>query len=54
MLVLTMDTDNAAFEDENEVPRVMERFMAQWLNGKRTGSLVDSNGNVVGSWSHKP
>lgn len=56
---LTIETDNAAFEDENLLPEVgsilkqtAKRLERIHEAGMRSGSgkVLDSNGNTVGTW----
>ena len=44
-------TDNAAFEDPTEVPRILKE-LADNIDPRagECGSIRDSNGNKVGSW----
>ena len=45
-----IDMDNAAFEDPHELARLLARITRASRN--TTGaSVIDSNGNKVGSWS---
>jgi hypothetical protein len=47
-LTLTITCDNAAFEDDGEVSRILRRA-ADFLQVTQEGfSLVDINGNTVG------
>jgi len=48
---ITFCTDNAAFEDPTEVPRILKE-LADNIDPRagECGSIRDSNGNKVGSW----
>jgi hypothetical protein len=54
---LEFETDNAAFEEgdcpEVEIVRILRDVAATVadLDGTKSGNVVDSNGNTVGSWS---
>lgn len=50
---LTIETDNAAFGDEPgvEVAGILRDVANRAENGQTSGTLLDSNGNTVGSWS---
>jgi len=56
---LTIDTDNAAFGDDNysermaEVGRILRLLSYEFLHGPcgDGGKLHDVNGNAVGRWS---
>ena len=56
MLQITLDTTNAAFEDNCpiEVARILRDLAARIENGLGSGldrgTLLDSNGNAVGVW----
>jgi hypothetical protein len=56
MLTITLETDNAAFEDQcpAEVARILHDLAARIENGlgsgQERGALLDINGNRVGSW----
>jgi hypothetical protein len=59
MFTLTIETDNAAFEDDatDEVRRILMALSTRVAFDDRgmQGSLVlDSNGNTVGSWRYVP
>ena len=45
---LEIDMDNAAFEDDRELHRVLATVNA--YGGRREGILRDFNGNRVGHW----
>ena len=49
---LVIDTNNAAFEDPGEVPRIL-RELARKIEecGSLIGTIHDSNGNGVGKFS---
>lgn len=51
----TIDMDNAAFEDGDdtnhyELRRLLGSIPARIKEGKREGTVMDINGNRVGSW----
>jgi hypothetical protein len=53
MFRLTIETDNAAFEDDGELARILRRLAdkvdavpAGWDHG----NVMDTNGNNVGEW----
>lgn len=55
MFQLEIDTDNAAFDTFNlefEVARLLRASAHAFYNGKRQGSLLDSNGNAVGKFEY--
>ncbi len=47
---LEIETDNAAFEDEQEVARILTIVSGKISSGQESGSCFDSNGNNVGSF----
>lgn len=52
MFTLTLNTDNAAFEDYSaEVARILRTAADRIENGVGAGSLADANGNAVGSFN---
>lgn len=52
MFTLTINTDNAAFEDApgEEVARILEATASRLRNLAQSGNLRDFNGNAVGSF----
>ncbi len=52
MFKLEIDTDNAAFEDPSEVPRMLREAALKIEQGKTSGKLRDLNGNICGYWEH--
>jgi hypothetical protein len=50
---IEFSTDNAAFADDmdGEVRRILTKITDQWSNGRSSGTILDTNGNRVGSWS---
>ena len=53
MFILTINTDNAAFDGENkveEVIRILQETSRRLAEGLNDGALLDSNGNKVGSY----
>lgn len=54
MLTLKIDTDNAAFEENDqahECARILSVIANKLRNGVTGGACVDVNGNAVGTWS---
>ena len=45
-------TDNAAFEDPEEIPRILNTVIDRVQNGLYDGVLIDGNGNSVGRYAH--
>lgn len=52
MFELTFDTANDAFADDpaEECVRILRLVASQIDRGARSGSVLDVNGNRVGSW----
>ena len=61
MLVIKIDTDNAAYKDPvngefdkdfraHELAVNLKSIATKLLNGKVEGYVLDSNGNSVGTW----
>lgn len=51
---LTFDMDNDAFADGNapdECARILKIIAGKASSGQEGGSIWDSNGNTVGTWS---
>jgi hypothetical protein len=48
---LEIDTENAAFEDPSEVPRMLEEIAIKIQAGQMNGKVKDINGNTCGEWS---
>lgn len=51
--VVTFDTDNAAFDDDNfvsECGRIINNARERIENGETDGRLMDINGNTVGKF----
>ena len=51
MFKLEFTTDNAAFQDDNftsEVERILSKVASQVNEGHTEGSILDSNGNLIG------
>ena len=51
---VTFDMGNAAFDDGNapeEAARILRIIAGKAASGQEGGSVWDSNGNTVGSWS---
>lgn len=56
MFNLKFSIDNAAFQNgdgREEIARILEETVEQIKNGRNQGSIMDINGNDVGSWSIK-
>ena len=55
MFELKIETDNAAFDDENdgrdEIARILRDVATALVHGARTGVLHDTNGNRVGNFT---
>lgn len=54
MLRIEFATGNAAFEGANEIPEVLtclDRIKGLLYSGRRSGKVMDSNGNCVGEWT---
>lgn len=54
MLRLAIKTENAAFSDgsrEMELARILRRAAERIEDGDRTGTLMDTNGNAVGTFT---
>ena len=45
---ITIDTDNAAFDDPGEFARILRTLARRCEEGPITGSILDVNGNRVG------
>ena len=47
------DTDNAAFDEygDAEVRRILEEIADKVEQGYDYGSILDINGNIIGTWS---
>lgn len=51
MFSLTIETDNAAFEDPDELGRLVARAAEQIAAGRTEAPVIDQNGNTVGRWT---
>ena len=53
MFELKFDTGNAAFEeyDTYEIRRILA-YISEQLEFKTEGSVIDINGNKIGSWKY--
>lgn len=65
MITITVETDNAAFEDGDELSRVLARVAASvarecgdsdaaHLTRHAGGRVLDTNGNTVARWENVP
>lgn len=50
MFRVEFHTDNAAFEHDSEVPRILTGIADKVEQGQRSGQIRDANGNTVGWW----
>ena len=53
-MIISFDTDNAAFEDENlkeEVIRILHEIADKVSINFTLGNIRDINGNPIGNWS---
>jgi len=48
-IIITINTDNAAFADEDEAPRILKELSKRMEIGDFPTMLRDINGNCVGS-----
>jgi hypothetical protein len=54
MLRITIDTSNAAFDDdacESELSRILSTIAPRVAAGEDGGTLRDVNGNTIGGWT---
>lgn len=54
MFTLTINTENAAFEDPSELPRLLRKVASLISMGDTEGRILDMNGNTVGSFAGAP
>ena len=51
---ITFNTDNAAFEDDNngaaEIERILNTITEAVKNGVYSGTISDIDGNSIGNW----
>jgi len=47
-VTIEFNSDNAAFDDESEIKRVLLQAIQKICQGKDDGKLMDINGNKVG------
>lgn len=47
---LTINMDNAAFEDRSELTRILRGIARRPEEGQQDGQVRDINGNTVGYW----
>lgn len=47
---INIETNNAAFEDPDELPRLLLEIVDRINQGETQGIIRDTNGNKVGSW----
>lgn len=52
-LTLTLECDNAALQEPDEIADVLRTAADQVAAGNREGYLRDLNGNTVGHWEFK-
>lgn len=45
-----INLDNVAFEDAEELPRIIDKIARQVRQGQTGMGIIDSNGNRVGQW----
>ena len=50
MFKMKFQTENAAFENDQEVVRILKEVAEKIKNGASGGKIRDINGNTVGSW----
>lgn len=50
-ITIDIKTDNAAFEDDQELFDILNTVVNGVTTGKKTGNLRDSNGNTVGKFT---
>ena len=53
MFTITINTDNAAFDDANveeEIARILDRVKGDLLGGMYGSNIRDFNGNTIGEW----
>lgn len=50
MFQVSINLDNAAFDNPDELPQLLENIAKQIRDGKLEAVVVDSNGNRVGKW----
>ena len=52
MMELKFDTNNASFESgiDIECACILERIGVKLLNQQREGTILDTNGNRIGTW----
>ena len=48
---IEINTHNQAFEDEQELNRILKEIIKKIASGIKEGSLSDINGNKVGNFS---
>ena len=51
VFTLTIKTDNAAFEDTGELPRILRIVTSCIEEGFESGKVRDINGNTVGTYT---
>lgn len=49
-LSIRVDMNGAAFEDREELPRILHLMAEQYSQGNRAMGILDINGNRVGQW----
>lgn len=48
---LSVDMNNQAFEDKEELIRILESAISKLKDGNETAKLKDINGNTVGTYT---
>lgn len=49
-LSIKVDMNGAAFEDYEEIPRILHLIAEQYSQGNRAMGILDINGSRVGQW----
>lgn len=55
MMKIEFQTDNAAFDDGNdvaEISRILDKIRDSVLEGHESGLIHDLNGNRIGGWNY--
>lgn len=51
---IEFSTENAAFDEygiNNEIRKILEKIISKIDNGETHSSIVDTYGNIIGSWN---